>query len=424
MKVLDHRGVVKYFNPEGVLLMEFDSVEQVRGKSWPQLWPVEMQDTVEESLRQARLSGASSFSAPCPTAKGTKKWWNVTVATMPGSDGDFIAISRDITATREVDRQRDADHERLSSIIRSTSDVLWDIDLVTDQVWWGDGMTSTFGYAPDRIEETPAWFQKHIHPDDRLGVIEGMRQAVASSAPIWEDDFRYCKADGSYVDVYNRGAIIRDMDGVPRRFVGVMQDVTARNAVGEAHKALAGEMAHRVNNVLAVVSGLFQQTAGRSASVGDLTASFADRLGAMATANMAILRTAGSGVSLQSLVDVQLAPFLETGRLHAEGEEVVVPEQLAQPLALALNELATNAVKYGALSNDDGQIDLGWTKTQADGRPTLILSWAERGGPVVSQPTRNGLGSRLIDRGIRQARVERSFAPEGFACSIAIPLEL
>ena len=296
------------------------------------------------------------------------------------------------------------------------------LDLTRDQVWWGEGMLSTFGYGPEQVGDTTSWCHAHIHPDDRERVVKGMEEAVRSGAPTWEDDFRYRTANGSYLDVYDRGTIIRDGDGNAQRFVGVMQDVTSRNAVSEAYKALAGEMAHRVNNVVAVVSGLFRQTLRTSTSLDMLAESFGSRLQALVFANTAILRNSGKGASLTELAEVQLAPYLASGRVHISGGALIVPERLAQPLALAFNELATNALKYGALSNEKGIVDLSWTLSSENGATSLAISWIESGGPPVVKPIRSGVGSKLIQWGVTGAVVDQQFRTEGFTCSLKVPV--
>jgi two-component sensor histidine kinase len=107
------------------------------------------------------------------------------------------------------------------------------------------------------------------------------------------------------------------------------------------------------------------------------------------------------------------------GRLAIEGEAVAGPFEIAQPLAPVLNELATSAVKHGALSSPAGSIALAWTVEPASG--DLLMQWRQREGPVVEPPTRTGLGSRLIDHAIPGAAADRRFEPAGFACTIRSP---
>jgi two-component sensor histidine kinase len=181
-------------------------------------------------------------------------------------------------------------------------------------------------------------------------------------------------------------------------------------------------MVHRVNNILAVVIGLFHQTARTSETVQQLATTFNGRLLAMAAANTLVIRSSGEKVLLGDLVAVQLAPFLEATRISADGPVVMLPTTYAQPIALALNELATNALKYGALSTAAGVVDLRW---DVMGEPTdrhLSIYWIELGGPRVEPPVRKGVGSTLIERGLPNATIERRFEPHGLTCIIDLAI--
>lgn len=422
VKVLDSDGRVQFFNTDGLLLMEIDDFLSVKGVYWPSLWPGDGQRLAEEALKVARQVGVSTFRAACPTAKGTPKWWDVTVAAIPGAQSSFAVVSRDVTADIETRRLERETTDRFRLVNSASLDVHWDIDLELDKVWWGEGMQSMFGYGPDQIGETTKWCHDHIHPEDRERVVASMGDAVGDGSAIWEGEFRYLAADGGYLDVHDRGAIIRDADGKAVRFVGIMQDVTARNAASARYRLVAAEFAHRVNNTLAVVTGLFQQSLRASTDVSQLSEAFGGRLLAMANANIAILRGGGERATLRDIAQPQLAPFIGAGRLRIDGPDVVLSTQYAQPLALTLNELATNALKYGSLSAPGGSVDLTWT-VQGDGvGRRLTIQWTESGGPPVTPPTRGGLGSKLIEKGIRGAIVERRFDPDGFKCRVELTL--
>ncbi len=422
VKVLDRSGRIQFFNEDGLRLMEIEDFSAVDGVYWPSLWPGDGQKLAEEALKAAMGKGVATFEAECPTAKGAPKWWEVTVATLPGSLQQITVISRDITASRDAQLRELATLDRLRAILGATSDVLWDIDLKSDKVWWSEGMLSTFGYGPEEVGDSTRWCHEHIHPDDRARVTDGMTAAVVDGSASWEDEFRYLAASGTYIEVFDRGAILRDGDGDALRFVGVMQDITARNATVEVHKLVAGELAHRVNNTLAVVTGLFQQSLRASDDIQELSASFGGRLVAMANANAAILRKAGDGAEFETLARTQLAPFIGAGRLTVEGPGVTLPAEVAQPIALALNELATNALKYGALSSASGLVKVSWEVSGAPDSRVLAILWAEADGPPVTPPSRTGFGSRLIERGIRGASVQRIFDSAGISCSIMLPL--
>lgn len=424
VKLLDHDGKVTFFNESGLCAMEIDDFAQVRGTYWPELWPSEARRLLEDAIAEARAGRTGTFVAACPTAKGTPKWWDVTVTAVPSEDrrDSFVVVSRDITARREADKAERSAHRRLRDILGASSDVLWDIDLATDHVWWGEGMRSVFGYGPDQIGPGTQWCHDHIHPDDRARVVASMHDAVANGDVVWEGQFRYRRADNSYANVLDRGAIIRDSDGRALRFLGIMQDISALTESANRNELLARELAHRVNNTLAVVTGIFQLTRKSSTDLESFAEAFGKRILAMANANRLLVRGTQGAVDLVELAQQQLAPFMTGGQVTISGPTVMLPFGLTQPIALALNELATNAIKHGALSIPGGKVSLTWTLSGIECAQRLGLRWQEENGPPVRAPARRGLGSQLIERGIPAAVVRQSFDPGGLRCEIDAPL--
>lgn len=416
VKVLDTVGRIVSFNDDGLRLMEIDHFDQVSNVYWPELWPIDVRELASEGLAMAKQNGVATFRAPCPTMKGLLKWWDVTIAAIPGPAVSFAVISRDITLQYAEDIARREKLERLEDIADSNTDVLWDIDLQTNRVWWSEGMQRLLGYRPDQIGDSRVWCQNLIHPEDRTRVIVGMSEAIADGSTFWEDEFRYRAADGSYVTVLDRGSIIRNVSGMGVRFVGVMQDISVRSIKAKTNELMAGELSHRVNNILAIISALFHQSLRVSESLEALERSFGERLLSMAGANKAIMNGSGLAACVRTLVNEQLGPFIGTGRLKPDGPEVTLVAEVALPFALTLNELATNAVKYGALSNNEGNVSISW-RWESD-TSAIIVDWVETGGPVVTEPKRKGLGSMLIQRSIPRSTVERRFNPGGFSCTI------
>ncbi|MGH7032092.1 MAG: sensor histidine kinase, partial [Stellaceae bacterium] len=131
------------------------------------------------------------------------------------------------------------------------------------------------------------------------------------------------------------------------------------------------------------------------------------------------------GADLGSLVRDQLSPYIGEGsqRLHVEGEAVILPPDIAMPFGLVLHELATNAAKYGSLSRASGRVDLKWSLNGGSDSGILEFIWQEREGPRVRAPDRVGLGTKLIDGAVPNAKVEREFLSNGFFCRLTVPLE-
>lgn len=188
-------------------------------------------------------------------------------------------------------------------------------------------------------------------------------------------------------------------------------------------RLLMGELAHRNKNVMAVLQSIARQILRRSTSLQDFQESFDARIAALVRSNDLLFGAAGTNGSLRELVCRQLAPFVDTQteRVEIGGEDVRLKTGAVQALGLALHELATNATKYGALSGAEGKVMVRWQRIGATG---IHLSWLERGGPRVANPTRSGFGQVVIERLTAQnlsGTVDYSFEPSGVAWTLRAP---
>jgi PAS domain S-box-containing protein len=194
--------------------------------------------------------------------------------------------------------------------------------------------------------------------------------------------------------------------------VNMLVDLTGRLA-HEAHlKLVLSEVNHRANNLLAVVRSLIALSDGEN--VPRYKEKLTGRLDALATANSLIVESRWSNIDLLSLVHEETKPF--DGRIEVLGEPVALKPRVAQSLAMVLHELATNAAKYGALSQAPGRIAVRWWVENG----TFTLQWREVGGPLVTKPSREGLGSRVIASSMRAygGRVSREWRSEGLVCTL------
>ena len=205
------------------------------------------------------------------------------------------------------------------------------------------------------------------------------------------------------------------------------REVTARRASEHQRELLVGELNHRVKNTLATVQSIAAQTLREGKSLRETRESFESRLLALSETHNLLTRDHWSGAGLRELVEVELAPYAGArARIDVTGEEVWLAPDPALALGMALHELATNALKYGALSGAEGRVRISWTRRDEAGADRLRLVWEEAGGPPVTPPTRRGFGSRLIETGLRRqlrGEVELAFRPQGVCCTIDLPLE-
>ena len=241
----------------------------------------------------------------------------------------------------------------------------------------------------------------HIHPADRDRVRAAF-VATRSVAGAYEIDFRIMLGDEiRWISARGQGA---DAGIVERRMFGIFLDVTGRKQAEEGHELLAGEMSHRVKNLLAVASSLTQLTSRTARTIDDMTAELTQRLSALGRAHdlvRPIPGEQGKAALLGDLITVLLAPYDETaafsGRIRVAVPRMGVGERTASALAMILHEFATNSVKHGALSSADGMLDVSGKLDDE----CLVLTWAETGGPAVAAPPEHsGFGRKMLERSI------------------------
>lgn len=224
---------------------------------------------------------------------------------------------------------------------------------------------------------------------------------------------------------FMEGHAFRLGDSDSGRVAVLFQDVTERMHAEQRQKLLLSELNHRVKNNLAIVQTLAAQTF-QSAACKAALATFEARLTALSTAHDVLTRESWNGADVGDVVRGTLAAWTSGAdpRVRIEGEGLRLRPTAAQALTLALHELATNASKYGALSNALGQVEVRWRVTPGrHGR--LQMTWHERGGPPVQPPARRGFGSWLIETGLAQdlgGKVELAFEPQGVTCRIEAPV--
>ena len=205
----------------------------------------------------------------------------------------------------------------------------------------------------------------------------------------------------------------------------MLEDVTDRRRAEAKRDLLSREVDHRARNALSVVQAAVRLT--RADTAAAFARAVEGRVAAVARAQAMLADGHWSGAGLRPLAEAALAPFAQAGaaaRVRFSGPEVVLAATAVQPLSMALHELATNAVKYGALSTADGGIDLGWTLDAPSG--LLRLRWSEAGGPpLAGVPSRRGFGSRVLEGTIRDqlgGQVEMDWSGSGLVCGIDLPV--
>jgi PAS domain S-box-containing protein len=217
-------------------------------------------------------------------------------------------------------------------------------------------------------------------------------------------------------------------DGMVDGFYSLAADITRRKKAEDAQKLLVAELQHRTRNLLAVVQSISSKTMQNSASLDQFAREFNDRLKVLGRVQ-SLLSQGVERVSLSDIVSAELAAHGVTGsdRVQAAGPVVHLPSEAVQVLSLALHELATNAMKHGALSQDEAALSVSWDMTQANGRRWLVVRWREEGVvlPPRPEPAKRGFGRYLIEQALPYdlgAATDFGFAADGLHCEIRLPL--
>ncbi len=263
----------------------------------------------------------------------------------------------------------------------------------------------------------------HIHPADR----DRVRAAFSATRSVegrYEIDFRIMIGEEvRWVSARGQGA---DLNILDRVMFGIFIDVTGRKQAEEGHELLAGEMSHRVKNLLAIATGLTHITSRSAGSIAEMANDLTQRLTALGRAHDLVRPLPGNegkAALLGDLLTILLAPYDDpaafSGRIRVAVPRMGVGEKTATTLAMVVHELATNSVKHGALSAATGVLDLTGSADEAD----MVLVWAENGGPAMTEaPQLQGFGSKMIARTLTQ--VKGAIAYEWQAAGLVVTLRM
>ncbi len=215
---------------------------------------------------------------------------------------------------------------------------------------------------------------------------------------------------------------IRDENGIVRGLIDTVIETTATVEAQRQARLLNGELGHRIKNTLTVVSAIVNQTLRSTETDVEAREALAQRIDALAQAQSLLTRSSSAGADLRDVINEALAPFRTgTGQFTIEGPPVLLPSGQALSLALAINELATNALKYGAMSAPSGRVKLRWSAGRPGTEDAFRMVWTEAGGPPVRKPSRRGFGSRIIEQALAhdfKGETTLIHCPEGVRCEL------
>ncbi len=354
----------------------------------------------------------------------------------PGGLSDLQREGMEVLAKSVMRRmsQMRLGQSAIAAVERREADLRDMIDSVPGIAWTGDTdgnftyVNARWGEAtglpvPTRTEE----WREAIHPEDWDASLAKFRECVAKEE-TYEDEWRIRMADGSYRWVQSRAVPVA-REGRETRWFGTVIDIDEAHRLSESRDLLASELSHRIENIFAVVSGLIALRSRGRPEVKTFTDDLNAAIRALGTAHDYVRPHDGRGADrLKGLLEDLLAPYegAKGERVRISGDDVDIGARAATPLALIFHELATNAAKYGALSNDDGKVDIQIC-LPCGGDDEIVVFWREASSCVDSREDSDGegFGSRMLRMAIEgqlRGRFERSFSDDGLDVEIAFPL--
>ena len=293
-------------------------------------------------------------------------------------------------------RQRSAEDQGRAELALNAAnlgDFEWDIE--ADTIRLSDRVQQTLGWhvsklMADRVDGLLDLIDAEDAAETQAALLDGLTQrgrfVVECRVNRPEDGRRFWAMCA--------GVLVTGPNGESRKVIGVIQDISDRKADDQEREALVAELDHRVKNVLASVQSMAAQSARKASSMDSFLKTFSGRLKSMASAHQLLTATRWRGAGMHNIAAAELGG-LAPGQTRWERPDIALTPRATNAMSLALHELATNAVKFGALSTEEGRVDVRWRETAYGG---LELRWEEGGGPVVASPTRRGFGATLLDK--------------------------
>lgn len=337
----------------------------------------------------------------------------------------FTAYLRDMTDRKQAEATLRENEQRFRATYEHAFVGIGEVGRNGRFVRVNEQLCSLTGFTRDELLARTFWDLTHW--EEREADLEQFALQMVGKLHTYTLEKRYIHKSGRIVWVEVAASRVDDAAGRPLYGVRVVRDISGRKTAEEHQQLLINELNHRVKNTLATVQSIASQTLRTASTPQTAVAAIESRLFALSRAHNVLTSENWEGAYLRDIVSEALAPYGsdQSARVHWRGSENLISPRMALALSMALHELATNALKYGALSNDTGAIHLTWLVDHTLNPPHILLRWEEKGGPTVKPPSRAGFGSRLIERSLSQdldGKVKIEYESTGLICTIEVPV--
>jgi PAS domain S-box-containing protein len=394
-----------------------------------ELWQIGfLGDETESRAAFARLKKEGQIryeNLPLESKTGARREVEVVANVYDEGGNPVIQCNvRDISERVQATKALRESGARLKMALNAANAGAWEAIPASKQFFASDQALGLYGLAPGTVMSfDKAWAV--VLPEDRERLETELRRTLKTGAPF-RVEFRAYQPDGSFRWLQSQAELRPDLEG--GRLVGLVQDITEQKQREHRIQLLMQEVNHRSKNLLSVVMSIARQTGDPDNR--EFVKRLGDRIEGLALSHDLLARNEWQSIDLDSLIRAQLSYFksLFGTRITICGEAANLSSASAQTIGLALHELATNAAKYGAMSDDKGRIAISWEVTGTAGSldSRFAFSWRESDGPQVVVPTRRGFGSTVTGRMVKVSlgsEVSAEYAPTGFVWHLNCPAE-
>ena len=422
----------------GRLVRVNDALCKILGRSREQLLAITFLDYTHEDDRETDWSLFSqqvrgeinnySIRKRATRLDGALVYLDLFCSTVRDQEGKFrygVRVLQDVTETKRMEDQIRQSERQMRDILEALPAAVYTTDASGRIEFYNKASVEMAGRVPESGDEWCVTWKLYTPDGTPLPHHEcPMAIALKEERPIRGVEAIAERPDGTRVPFMPYPTPLRDADGKVIGAINMLVDITERKQAESQQRVLIDELNHRVKNTLATVQSLAAQTARHAEGLQDFVRRFEARIVALARAHDLLTKRHWHDAPLEALIHELLDPLNDTARIRVAGPAIDLNPRAALSLTMALNELATNAVKYGALSTADGHLTIDWELRDDEAGKILNLAWRECDGPPVIPPTRRGFGSRLMERCIEvdlDGQLELAFEPDGVCCRMTIP---
>ena len=345
----------------------------------------------------------------------------------PVEPQELVAAVRALLRMRQANEALRESEERYRLIVESATDyAIFTTDLAGRVTTWNVGACKVLGYEEAEIMGKDAhciWTPEDVAAGAPEAEMRGARTKGRAQDERW-----HLRKDGSRFYAHGLMMPLRAGANGSQGYLKILRDQTERKRADERQELLIRELHHRVRNTLATVQAIAASSVRSAGTMEEFGEAFLARINALSQTHSLLTDDYWQAASLHDLLAFQLKPYEDDSRRQVtlDGPPVDVPSVLAVPLSMAIHELTTNAAKHGSLSVEGGHVTVSWKVDEEGAERLLKLEWCERNGPPVTPPTRQGFGSRLLQRVLStqaKAVVNADYRPDGlcFVAQVTLP---